>query len=119
MQNKLSMFLIFLLVVLGFNPIGRIYSNEPVSRGEELEFYINIENRLNENFKGMNVRATFYDFGEVADSTGFDIEKKSARLTRIFWEVPKNAPCGEHVVKITASNDKIRDSKHVFLDVDC
>ena len=119
MKKEINMFLIFLLAVLSFNPIGRIYSNEPVQRGDELEFYVNMGNRLNENFKGINVKAIFYDFGEVVTSNGVDIDKKSSRLSRIFWEVPENAPCGEQVVKLTAGNDRFRDSRHVFVDIDC
>ena len=115
----LGIFLVSLFALAGFKPIGRIYTNEPVFRGEQLDFNVNLLNSLHKRFDDITVRAFFYDLGDVVYANSLDLESRAIKRTNLFFEIPKDASCGEQLVKITAGNSKFRDSKHVFVNIEC
>lgn len=115
----LSISLVMLFAFAGFNPIGKIYSSEPVRYGDELELYVNFDNSLKTQLEDVKVKAFDYDSDEIFSANTFDIQKRSKSLSRLFWKVPQEASCGEHVVRVTASNNKFRDVRHIFFDVEC
>ncbi|MEK6808417.1 MAG: hypothetical protein AABY14_01895 [Nanoarchaeota archaeon] len=118
MKKNLTVFLVFLFAFVSFNPIGRIYTNEPVSKEGELNFYVNLNNALKEKLDDIRVRAYIYDIGEVVYSNDFDIGRKSTRLSRMSWKVSDAVTKGEYMIKVSASNDKFRDSKHIIVEVE-
>ncbi len=119
MQKNMGLFLSVLMVFafVGFNPLGKVYVNEPVSEGDELWFDVNLVNNLRTKFENVNVRAIFDD-GDILYAGSFDFDGKSAKRTKILQDVHDKA-CGEHLVRIVASNDHFRDTRHVYVNVEC
>ncbi len=117
MYKKFLLLILMIFSLVSFQPLGAIFTNDPVRRGQELVLNVNIDNDLNYKIKDMQVRAFVYDLGEVFSSNEFDVGRGDTVTSRLNWEVPEDIPLGEYVIKVSASHDRFRHSKHIFIEV--
>src|SRR3989338_2424807 len=104
MYKKILVFALMILALVNFQPLGAIYTDDPVQRGDELTMFVNLENELNYKLKDVRVKALIYDLGEVVNSNDFDMPRGDTSRTRLTWDVPQDIEPGEYVVRVTASN---------------
>jgi hypothetical protein len=111
---------IVVFVMLSFSavafPISSIrLHNEYLNLGDEFEMYVNLVNELDNDLEDLNFRVFLMDFGGVIGSNKFDIADNDKRTESIFWDIPKNLPRGEYLIKITVKNKNIRDVKYRYI----
>jgi hypothetical protein len=115
MHVVLSFMVIF--AVGSVNILGSINSNEPVKPGEEFNLVVNLKNPTFNNYRDLSVKAIFLDFPDYIISGNFNLDDKSVKYVQLSVDVPKNAYSGDHIVKIIAENDDVRDVKYVYVRV--
>lgn len=114
----ISVFILF-IALTGFNPLGYIRSNEPVTYGDELEMHVNINNDLDKDIDNVRVRAYIIDtFDEyVLYSNNIEIPKGDKASTWLFWDVPRNAPKGDYLVRVVANGDGFKDVDYTWVSI--
>jgi hypothetical protein len=115
-------FAVFLFVVLAVNfmdlsVLGRFYIDEPFERGSVGSVYVNVRNPSNEKIEDVNVRVFIYDLGEFYTSNSFDVAKRDSTVAHLFMPIPKAMYPGDYLAKISVSNDQLRDTQHVFIQI--
>lgn len=90
---------------------------EPVQPGEELNIFWNIHNTGEEDLDNTNVRAIIFDFPEYVVSPSFELDSKSVRSGILSVRVPKDAEKGDHIMRISASNDNFYSNRHIYFRV--
>ena len=118
-KDIISCFLIatVLFAMGGVNILGRINVLEPVQAGDELELFVNVNNPTEKDMDDMSVKAIFFDLGEYLVGSEFDLDDGETVGLRLLFDIPSNAPKGDHLVKIVASNDDVYDSKFIYVRV--
>src|SRR3989344_4161681 len=113
MYKKASLFVLASLIVLSvvnFNPVSRIFVNEPLSK-EEPEIYVAVNNPTDSDFSNTKVRAYIEDMGIFLHSIPFDLKHKETVLKRMQGSLPDIEP-GEYYMRVVVSG-KIRNVNYV------
>lgn len=118
-NNIISIFLIGMIVLGmgGINILGRVNALEPVSAGDELELFASVSNPTDKDIDYLNVKAIFFDLGEYVVSNEFNLDDGSTEGIKLSLDIPRNAPSGDHLVKIVVSNDDYYDSKFIYVNI--
>ena len=118
-NNIISIFLIGMIVLGmgGINILGRVNALEPVSAGDELELFASVSNPTDKDIDYLNVKAIFFDLGEYVVSNEFNLDDGSSEGIKLSLDIPRNAPSGDHLVKIVVSNDDYYDSKFIYVNI--
>lgn len=93
--------------------LGGIFVNEPLRSGDELELVAIV--RADYGLEDISVKAVIYDLGIILSSNSFDLGKYENGVARIYYTNP--LPAGLYLVRVVASNEKVRDVRHVYLRV--
>ncbi len=118
MRNDIiSCFLIMVVLAGVVGVLGNIRVFEPVVAGNEVELFVNVNNPTDDDLEDMSVKAVFFDLGLYVVSSEFAIDDGATKSASLFLDVPANAPKGDHLVKIVASNDDVYDSKFIYVSV--
>jgi len=112
MKNANILFLGLLFVSIG---LGRFYTNDPISAGDEYQLIVNVVNPEYSSYEDVSVKLVIYDLGIILVSRGFDVSKRDNGLSRIFWDVPESVPKGTYLARLTVSNDKFKDVEHLYV----
>lgn len=118
-MKKLSVLLLVLFAFSFVNShsLGGFLIEEPFKRGESGTAYVTIRNNFDKELENVNIRFYIYDLGLVYSSAPSDISKDDHVVQRLFINIPKNIPAGDYLTKITAGNDKFRDTQHVYIRI--
>jgi len=120
MNNKQILTLVF--IVFAMFSLSRIrFLDNHVEMGNELEVHTSIVNDVttgNQYQKQEEVRVVAYipELGEVINSPRFDIDKHDSYSKMMWWGA--NAPAGDYLVRITASNDDFSARKFRYITVE-
>ncbi|MCK5282899.1 MAG: hypothetical protein KAK00_05815 [Nanoarchaeota archaeon] len=101
----------------GINILGRVNLLEPVATGDELEMYVNVNNPTDDDMDDLSVKVIFFDLGEYVVSSELDIDEGDTKAVHLFFDVPRDAYRGDHLVKIVASNDDHYSSKFMYVRI--
>jgi hypothetical protein len=117
-MKQIKLFLIYGIFLFSlFATMGAFYSNEPVSRGDDLEILAIVSNPNGATLENVNLRLFIYDLGVMINSIPFDVGNRDSVVGRIYWKVPKSVPKGTYLAKLEASNDIFRDWEHMYITV--
>ena len=110
MKSCKTLFVIFLV----FGLIGAIRFSGSV---DDLFFmHINVNNEGDDDLESLNVKVLFYDLGLIIESTPFDLDDGDSTGKLIFWDTSNVAP-GDYLVRISVSNDDVREVKHRIVTI--
>ena len=108
---------IFFVILLVLGLIGMIRDNGPAN-GDDLFFmHVNVVNDGEKDLDDLSVRLLIYDLGIIFQSRSFDLNDGDTEGKIIFWDVPKNTPPGDYWVRVTVSNDDVREVKHRIITI--
>jgi hypothetical protein len=120
MNNKQILTLVF--IVFAVFSLSRIrFLDDHVEMGNEVEMHASIVNDVYANDKYQKqeeVRVVAYipELGEIINSPRFDIDKHDSYSKMMWWGA--NAPAGDYLVRITASNDDFSSRKFRHITVE-
>ena len=98
-----------------FGLIGAIRFSDPL---DDLFFmHINVNNEGDDNLESLSVKVLFYDLGIIIESNPFDLDDGDSTGKLIFWDVPSGVAPGDYLVRISVSNDDVREIKHRFVTI--
>ena len=105
-KNHKILFAMFLV----FSLIGAIRFSDPA---DDLFFmHVNVNNEGDDDLESLSVKVLFYDLGIVLESTPFDLDDGGKTGKLIFWDIPRDVKAGDYLVRITVSNDDVREVRH-------
>ncbi len=118
-MKKSAIFLLFLVTIslLNLNLLGRWFIDEPLQRGEIETGYVIVRNDGDTKLEDVNVKFYILDLGLRYNSMASDVAKNDHVVQRLFMSIPQNVPPGDYLTKIVVGNDKVRDSKFIYLRI--
>jgi hypothetical protein len=108
---------IFLVVFLVFGLIGMIRNSDYVSANDQFFMHVNVVNDGEEDLEDLSVKILFYDLGIILRTNPFDLNEGDNTGKLIFWDVPSYVQPGNYLVRISLSNDDIRDVRHRIVTI--
>ena len=112
MESYKILFVVFLV----FGLIGAIRSSDSLSSDDLFFMHVNVNNEGEDDLDGLSVRVLFYDLGIVLQTNPFDLDDGDSTGKFIFWDSP-DVPSGEYLVRISISNDDVREVKHRIVTI--
>ncbi|MBU0615687.1 MAG: hypothetical protein KJ601_06345 [Nanoarchaeota archaeon] len=109
-MKRLFVYLLFALV------IGKFYMSD-ANPGGNFELYSVVRNTGTDNLYDVNMKLYLYDLGEMWVSQGYTIQDHDHEVMLLEWEVPKDIAPGAYLARLSAGNDHVRASKHVYVTV--
>ncbi len=103
---------IFFVVFLVFGLIGAVRISDPVGSDDLFFMHINVNNDGTEDLDDLSVRVLFYDLGIILQTNSFDLDDGDSTGKLIFWDAPSYIEAGNYLIRITASNDDVREVRH-------
>jgi hypothetical protein len=101
----------------GIDILGRIFYDDPVRAGDNLDMVVNLENPTSKDIDDLSVKAFILDSGDYLVAGGFDLDDNTVDSKHLYFNVPKSFEKGLHIIKVIVSNDDYYDSKYVYVDV--
>ena len=113
MFNHKILFVVFLV----FGLIGMIRDNGPVSVNDLFFMHVNVVNDGDKDLDDLQVKLVIYDFGIMLPTSSFDLNDGDSDGKFIIWDVPRDAAPGDYWVRITVSNDDVREVTHRIITI--
>jgi len=113
MESHKILMVIFL--VLGL--LGMIRDDGLASAGDLSFMHVNVVNNEGEGFDDLSVRLYIYGLGLITQTNSFDLNDGDSTSKLIFWDVPSDAAPGDYWVRITISNDDVREVEHRLITI--
>jgi hypothetical protein len=114
--KKSFLFVVFLLAVFSLSKIRFLEDN--IMYGEDLEIFTNVVNNGDKDQDDVRVVALFPELGETVNTQRFDVQDNDNNFQLMWWNVPKNVPKGDYLVRIAVSNDNVRTHKFRYITVE-
>jgi uncharacterized membrane protein len=108
---------ILFVVLLVFGLIGAIRTSDPLNSDDLFFMHINVNNEGTKDLDDLSVRVLFYDLGIIFQTNSFDLDDRDTAGKLIFWDVPNNVEPGDYLVRITVSNDDVREVRHRIVTI--
>ncbi len=113
MQKKVVIFFLGILLV----GLGQIrFLDEHIKLGQELEMHVNVINDKSYDLDDFRVRVNVLGLTTLT-SHSFDIDDNENYGLFFHYLIPKNTKKGDYLVKITASNDDLRDTEYRYITI--
>ncbi len=108
----MAMFLISTVSALNFGKIRTASYNS-----DEILEHVNVRNDVTKDLE--NVKITIYMpmLGIYQKSGGFDIDGGEIQGKFVFVDIPKSAPRGDYLARISISNDDYRDVSYTWISI--
>ena len=111
MQSHKIFFVMFL--VLGL--IGAIRVGDPAN--DMFFMHVNVNNDGIKDLDDLSVKLLFYDLGIILQTNSFDLDDGDSTGKLIFWDAPSYIEPGNYLVRITVSNDDVREVRHRIVTI--
>ena len=113
MESHKILFVVFLV----FGLIGAIRISDPVGSDDLFFMHVNVNNDGTKDLDGLSVRVLIYDLGIMLRTNSFDLNDGDTDGKFLFWDVPSSVAPGDYLVRITVSNDDVREVRHRYITV--
>ena len=113
MQSYKILFAMFLV----FGLIGMIRGNDPVAAGDLFFMHVNVNNDGDDDLDDLRVRVLIYDLGIIFQTNNFDLKDGDTTGKLLFWDVPSYVVPGNYWVRVTVSNDDVREVTHRLITI--
>ena len=113
MFNHKILFVVFLV----FGLIGMIRDNGPVSTNDLSFMHVNVVNDGTQDLDDLRVRLLIYDLGLIFQTSSFDLNDGDSDGKIIFLDILGDAEPGDYWVRITVSNDDVREVTHRIITI--
>ncbi len=107
---------IFFVICLVFGLIGAIRTSDPLNTDDLFFIHVNVKNEGAKDLDDLKVKVLFYDLGLLFQTNPFNLDDGDATGKIIFWDTSDVAP-GNYFVRITVSNDDVREVKHRIITI--
>ena len=111
------MLALVLFSFVNIHALGRYIIDEPLQAGEFKEAFFTVRNTQARNLEDVSVKLYIYDLGLQYTSIPFDVSRRDSNTVMVSIRTPYGLPEGEYLAKVSASNDKFRDTQHVMVRV--
>jgi|TARA_Y100000310_G_C20700927_1_gene829809 hypothetical protein len=108
---------ILFVVFLVFGLIGSIRISDPVGSDDLFFMHVNVNNEGTRDLDDLSVRVLFYDLGIILQTNSFDLDDGDSTGKLIFWDAPSYIKPGNYLVRITASNDDVKEVRHRIVTI--
>ncbi|MBI2138021.1 hypothetical protein HYU13_00375 [Candidatus Woesearchaeota archaeon] len=108
---------LMLFSFVNIHSLGRYIIDEPLVQGEFREAFFTVRNTQARNLEDVSVKLIIYDLGLQYTSMPFDVSRRDSNTAMVNIRAPYGLPEGEYLAKVTASNDKFRDTQHVMVRI--
>jgi len=108
---------LFFVIFLVFGLIGMVRDNGPVSAGDLFFMHVNVNNDGVKDLDDLSVSLIFYDLGIILKSSSFDLNDGDTDGKFIFWDVPADVNPGNYWVRVTVSNDDVKEVTHRIVTI--
>lgn len=119
-QNYFRLSFMLSLMLFSFvniHALGRYIIDEPLQAGEFKEAFFTVRNTQARNLEDVSVKLYIYDLGLQYNSIPFDVSKRDSNTVMVNIRAPYGLPEGEYLAKVSASNDRFKDTQHVMVRV--
>lgn len=113
MQSHKILFVVFLV----FGLIGAIRISDPVGSDDLFFMHVNVNNEGDNDLDDLSVKVLFYDLGIILQTNSFDLDDGDSTGKLIFWDAPSYIEPGNYLVRITVSNDDVREVRHRIVTI--
>lgn len=113
MSGHRVLFAMFLV----FGLIGMIRDNGPASANDLFFMHVNVNNEGTKDLDELSVKVLIYDLGIMLRTNSFDLNDGDTDGKFLFWDVPSSVAPGDYLVRITVSNDDVREVRHRYITV--
>ena len=113
MQSHKILFVVFLV----FGLIGAIRISDPVGSDDLFFMHVNVNNEGDNDLDDLSVKVLFYDLGLILQTNSFDLDDGDSTGKLIFWDAPSYIEPGDYLVRITVSNDDVREVRHRIVTI--
>ncbi|MDD5331400.1 MAG: MopE-related protein [Candidatus Nanoarchaeia archaeon] len=90
--------------------------DEKINPGENLDLYVKLKNRGNQDEDGIKVQATIMETGQISTPSYVDLEKGESQSTWITIKTTKIKP-GTYTLRVMAENSKEHDVAYLTFKV--
>ena len=94
-----------------------IRDNGPVSTNDLSFMHVNVVNDGTQDLDDLRVRLLIYDLGLIFQTSSFDLNDGDSDGKIIFLDILGDAEPGDYLVRITVSNDDVREVKHRIITI--
>ena len=102
---------------LALGLIGMIRDNGPANFNDLFFMHVNVVNDGTKDLDDLSVSLVIYDLGIILKTSSFDLNDGDSDGKFIFWDVPRDVEPGDYWVRITVSNDDVREVTHRIITV--
>ena len=79
--------------------------------------HVNVNNEGDNDLDDLSVKVLFYDLGLILQTNSFDLDDGDSTGKLIFWDAPSYIEPGDYLVRITVSNDDVREVRHRIVTI--